>query len=320
MNPYSKDTFFSFFITLGKRIPSLISGKESLVSDEIQILALCLISVGACFLGAFLLLKKMTMLANSLSHTVLLGIVLCFLWLPKKEALLQGETFPLLIASFITALITTITTQFFTKTLKLQEEASTGLVFTFFFSTAILLVSLFLKNVHLGTMAVMGSLDILQKQDLEAFLPLLLLQLIFFPFLYRGLKVTTFDASFSCNVGFSSSLYHYFLMFLLSLTVVSAFRVVGVLLVIGLFVMPYLAVRIWCHSLKKILLFSLLFSWSVSCISIAFSRHLFSVYKAPVSSSGLVVVFLGFGYLLSFLVFSLGKRKSKSLFKQKKEL
>ncbi len=317
MHPYSGDTFFSFFLTLFQRLPLLLLGRESLASDEVQILALCLISVGACFLGTFLLLKKMTMLANSLSHTVLLGIVVCFLWVPVKQDLFQGEVFRLLIASFITAFLTTLTTEFFTKTLKLQEGASIGLVFIFFFSTALLLINLFSKNVHLGIEAVMGNLDILQERDVKAFAPLLLLQLILFPFLYRGLKVTTFDASFSYNLGFSSSLYHYFLMFLLSLTVVSSFRVVGVLLVLGFLGIPYLTVRLFSHTLKKILLFSILFCWLISCVSIAFSRHLLSVYKAPISSAGLAVFFLGLGYLGSLLLFFLGQKiRQRRLFRE----
>ena len=77
MNPYTGTNFFTFFVTLFTRISAMLHG--DLASDEIQVLTLCCISISGALIGTFLYLRRMTMLANSLSHTILLGIVIAFL-------------------------------------------------------------------------------------------------------------------------------------------------------------------------------------------------------------------------------------------------
>ena len=79
MNPYSGSSFFGFFAVLGQRLMGIFSGNlEPLASDEVQLLVLVLISLSSALVGTFLVLKKKAMLANSLSHTILLGIVGAF--------------------------------------------------------------------------------------------------------------------------------------------------------------------------------------------------------------------------------------------------
>ena len=54
-----------------------------MASDELQILVLCGVAASSAIVGSFLILRKMTMMANSLSHTVLLGIVIAFVLFPQ---------------------------------------------------------------------------------------------------------------------------------------------------------------------------------------------------------------------------------------------
>ena len=78
VNPYFGKNFFSFLLLFAQRMGSLLTGKigfSDLASDEIQVLVLALVALASALVGTFLVLKKMTMLANSLSHTILLGIV-----------------------------------------------------------------------------------------------------------------------------------------------------------------------------------------------------------------------------------------------------
>src|ERR1700722_7851668 len=81
-NPYTGQTFFGFFLVLCQRLWLFLSQQLSfadIASDEIQMLVLIGISASAGLVGSFLVLRKMTMLANSLSHTILIGIVLAYL-------------------------------------------------------------------------------------------------------------------------------------------------------------------------------------------------------------------------------------------------
>lgn len=311
MNPYAGKDFFGFFSLLISRIWLAITEGLPLsewASDEVQLAALVLLGISSSLLGTFLVLKKMTMVANALSHTVLLGIVVCYLLFPNKNEILQGNFFFFLLAALITAILTTFTTQFFTKTLRLQEQASIGLVFTFFFSLAILLVSLFARNVHLGVEAVMGNVDALHIQDVKILGILTVVTSLSILRFYRGFTLSAFDTTLAVHLGFSPAFYHYLLMFLLSLNLVGAFRAVGVLLVIGFLVIPYLTMRLWCFRMSHLLVYSSLFTVASSCGGIALSRHLLSIYQMPVSTAGLVVSLMALGYGVSLAFKEIGKK------------
>lgn len=80
-NPYHGHSLFEFLGEFAKRMSSFVTGGlslDQLVSDEIQILSLMGVAISSALVGSFLVLRKMTMLANSLSHTILMGIVLAF--------------------------------------------------------------------------------------------------------------------------------------------------------------------------------------------------------------------------------------------------
>lgn len=80
-NPYHGQTFWGFFVELAKRLGALTTGQlsfDQLVSDEIQVFVLIGVAISSALVGTFLVLRRMTMLANSLSHTILMGIVLAF--------------------------------------------------------------------------------------------------------------------------------------------------------------------------------------------------------------------------------------------------
>ena len=78
MNPYWGQNFFGFFAVLFQRLTGQLPLSQ-LASDEVQLLVLMGVALATVLLGSFLTLKKMTMMANSLSHTTLLGIVIAYL-------------------------------------------------------------------------------------------------------------------------------------------------------------------------------------------------------------------------------------------------
>lgn len=303
MNPYWGKDFFGFFRIFFTRIGEWMIGMHSFsepASDELQVLILALIAFSCSLLGAFLVLRKMTMLANSLSHTVLLGIVIAFFFF---SASLDGiiDLKILTIASLLTAGITTILTQWLTKGFKIQEDASIGLVFSTLFALGIILVTLFTRNVHLGTEFVMGSVDVLQPQDLKLNFMLAGLNLVLLILFYKEYLITTLDASFAKSLGISSSWFHYLLMFQTAATLIGAFRAVGVILVLAFLVAPYLSARVFSDCLFTLLVISSSIGIGGSLIGVALSRHILSVYQIPLSTGGIVVCVLIFFFLLALL-------------------
>ncbi len=82
LNPYQGVNFFEFFFVFFQRLWGFLTGTlgfHQLANDEIQVIVLSLIGASSALVGTFLVLRKMSMLANSLSHTILVGIVIAFL-------------------------------------------------------------------------------------------------------------------------------------------------------------------------------------------------------------------------------------------------
>lgn len=296
MNPYCDQNFFTFFTTLAYRIGAFLSGKfpaSQLASDELQLALLICLSLSGALVGTFLILRSMAMLANALSHTILLGIVITYLFFGSLA--LPN----LMVAAIATGLTTSFLTQFLSKTAKLQEDASIGIIFSLFFALGILLLTLFSRNVHLGTELVMGNIDALQKNDLYMVAFVLLLNGLIFSLFYYGFKITTFDPHLAKVLGFSPLFFNYFLMVQTAATAISSFRAVGVLMVMAFFVLPPLTARHFTDRISRILLLSFAIGILSAFIGVALSRHLLSYLGVGLSTGGLVVVILGLFYFLS---------------------
>ncbi|MCP5505254.1 MAG: metal ABC transporter permease [Chlamydiales bacterium] len=298
MNPYSGVSFFGFFSVMIKRVALFFRGEvSSFASDEVQLLVLALIALSSALLGTFLVLRKMTMLANSLSHTILLGIVGAFLmsrlFFGGGEGIYTIHLPALLIGAVITALLTTFSTEFLYKRLRLQKDASIGLIFTAFFALGVVLVTVLTRNSHLGVEAIMGNVDALHPNHLKQVFYLFVFNVTIVFFFFRRLEVASFDSDLAKNVGISLLFFNYLLMFQTALTAVGSFRAVGVFLFLSFLVAPVVTARFFTRRLKPLLFLAGGIGVIASLLSVALSRHFLSVYHLPLATSGLAVVILG---------------------------
>lgn len=308
-NPYTDQSLFSFLWVFFQRFWKFITGNlqlQELVADEIQILVLCGVAISGALVGTFLVLRKMTMLANALSHTILLGIVVTYLLMFYLGYLHDPHGvmgIPLLLtASLITGIWTTFLTDSIHRYFKLQEDASIGLVFTSLFAIGILLVTLFTRNVHVGTELVMGNVDALRLADLSNVLFVLLLDFLFIFVFFKEFKLTTFDPGLSRALGVSPSFFNYLLMILTSATAVGAFRAVGVLMILAFFVFPSLIARFLTDRLSILLLLACVVGCIASILGVALSRHVLSLYHVGLSTGGIVVCLLTFFFIITVLL------------------
>lgn len=211
---------------------------------EIQIVAA--VVAAACALpGSFLVLRKMAMMSDAISHAILPGIVVGFF-------LTNDLNSPLLIlAAGATGVLTVFLVELLMSTRLVQEDAAIGLVFPVLFSIGVILIARFAGDVHLDTDAVLlGELAFAPFDRFVAFgqdlgprsLYLMgavgLLNLLFIALFYKELKVATFDAGLAAALGFAPLVIHYGLMMLVSVTAVAAFDAVGSILVVALMIGP----------------------------------------------------------------------------------
>lgn len=297
-NPYSGENFFGFFVQLAKRLGQFLTGNvpwSGVASDEIQIIVLCGIAISAAMLGCFLVLRRMTMLANALSHTILLGIVIAYVVTlggvgaaaESQESFINIKA--MLTASLVMGLVTTYLTEFLNKTVGLQEDASIGIVFTGLFALGVVLVTLLTRSAHIGTEVIMGNVDALQLEDCRLVFAVLALNAVLFFLFFKEYKITTFDPGLAKALGISSVFFNYLLMAQVSATAIGAFRAVGVLMVLAFITGPPLTARLLTNNLKRMLLLAACVGVGASVAGVALSRHLLSVYGLAFSTGGIVV-------------------------------
>jgi len=314
MNPYWGKGFFDFFLTLFSRLFIWIRGEPiTLVSDEVQLLVLSGVAIAASSVGVFLILKRITMLANSLSHTLLLGVVLAYLF---TFSTLHESRFIdvkiLLVGALIAALLTTLLTQMLTHFMKLQEDASIGLVFTTLFALGVVLVTLFTRSSHIGAEAIMGNVDALHPDDIKLVVLVCLFNLVPMALFFKECRMITFDAGFAKASGLSPSLFHYLLMVQVAATAIGSFRAVGVFLFLAFLTGPVLAARLWTQHLSSLIFLSIGIALFNTLIAVAFSRHVLTYFQYPLSTAGLVVTSIGLFYFLSLVLKKIWKSKFKN--------
>lgn len=217
-----------------------------MTNGQIEIQIIAAITAVACALpGVFLVLRRMAMLSDAISHTVLLGIVLAFF-------ITQDLASPLLIVGAALMGVATVSlVELVHRTRLVKEDAAIGLVFPALFSLAVILISRFAGNVHIDIDAVLlGELALapfdrfvlfgtdIGPRGLYLMGGILLVNLAFIALFYKELKLATFDAGLAAALGFSPVLIHYGLMGLVSLTAVGAFDIVGSILVVALMIAP----------------------------------------------------------------------------------
>ncbi len=272
----------------------------SAASWEVLLVAV-VVAVATALPGVFLVLRRMAMMSDAISHSILLGIVLAFF-------VVQDLTSPLLIfGAAAMGVVTVSLVELLGRTRLLHEDASIGIVFPFLFSIGIILITRFAGDVHLDTDAVLlgdlafvpfdrftiGSLD-LGPRALWVMLGILLLNVLFIALFYKELKLATFDAGLAASLGFSPVLIHYSLMALVSLTAVGAFDAVGSLLVVALMIAPAAAAYLWTDRLAVMLLLAALFG-ILSAVAGYFMARLLDA-----SIAGSMATLTGVVFLLSF--------------------
>lgn len=293
MNPYWGVQFFQFFGVLARRI---FGGATELAPEEVQLIVLGMVGISCGLIGPFLVLRKMTLFANSLSHTILVGIAGAYLLTASLWGAGMYDLSTLCLGALVAAMLTAVLTDWLIRFFHLQEDASIGLVFTGLFALGITLVTFYTRDLHLGIEAVMGNVDVLQMSDAKMASLLALINLMAVVCFYRQFQIVSFDRNLATVLRVRYGLFHFLILFLTALTCVAAFRAVGVILVIAFLVGPYLTARLFCNRLPWLLVWSPAVAIAASLIGVALSRHLLTVWGLPLSTGGLVVMLIGVFY------------------------
>ena len=274
----------------------------SYFSISYESLFVLIATAAACaLLSPFLVLRKLSMVSDAISHSVLLGIVLAFF-------IVKDVGSPLLIAgAALFGVITVFAVEFLSGTGLVKNDDAVGIVFPMFFALAVVLITKFARNVHLDTdIVIMGEVIIAPLNRTEflgmdlpkAFVQmgiLFIVNLLFIIIFFKELKITTFDKGFAKLAGFSSVALFYALMTLSSLTAVTAFDAVGAILVVSFLITPGAAAYLISKDLKVMIAISVGYAVINSIIGYVISLLM------NVSMSGMTAAVAGVTFLITFL-------------------
>lgn len=262
------------------------------------LLILLLTSLACSCLGVFLVLRNLSMISDAISHSVLLGIVIAFLIVRDIDSpfLVLGAT--------LFGILTTYSIEKLSSANIVKESDAVGIIFPLFFSLAVILISKFARNANLDLdMVLMGEIIMTPLNTLNIFgheIPkailqmssLLFLNILFIVFLYKELKITTFDKEYAYLSGFSFSIIFYALMTLVSFTTVASFDVVGAILVISFLITPSSSAYLITKKLSHTIILSMLIGAFNSFIGFVIAVYF------NVSISGMVALVAGITFTL----------------------
>ncbi len=229
--------------------------------------ALC--GMSCALLGTFLVLRRMSMMGDAISHAVLPGLAIAFLVAGSRGSLVM------LVGAGVVGLLTAVFTQWIHRAGRVDEGASMGVVFTVLFAIGLILIVHVAEHgsdelgraagVDLDPRCVLqGALEMVHLYPVTLFgvsaprafwitAAVFIANVAIVALLYKELKISAFDPALATSLGISADWMHYLLMTLVAITTVVAFESVGSILVIAMLIVPAAAAHLLTDRLGSML-------------------------------------------------------------------
>lgn len=215
-----------------------------------------LVSLVCGVIGCFIVLRRMAFLGDALSHAMLAGVVAGYL-IVKRITGEEARAPAMLLGSVIAALITVLAIGFVSKVSRIKEDASIGIMYTGVFALGGILASLFSHEIHIDLVHfITGNVLVVQDGDLWMMAGVAVLVLTVVLCFFRQLQLTSFDPVMAASIGIPVLLVDYTLTTCTALVVVSGVSIVGVILVVGMLVIPASTAYLLCDRLSRMLMVS----------------------------------------------------------------
>lgn len=241
------------------------------------------LSVAASVLSCFLVLRGWALMGDAISNAVLPGIVLAY-----------AAGIPVVIGAFLAGIFCTLATGFMTANSRLKEDTVMGVVFSGMFGLGVVLFSVFRIDVHLHEI-LFGDILGLSWRDVwqTGLVASVSVALVWIK--RKDLLVHCFDPQHAKVIGLPVTVLHYGLLVLLSVVIVSALKVVGIILVIALLIAPGAIGYLMTDRFDAMLLYAVCSAVLASVLGIVVS---FALDSAPAPT---IVLMLMIMFILVFL-------------------
>ncbi len=284
----------------------------SVALDLFPFLAATLAAVACGVLGNFLILRRLSLMGDAISHSVLPGLVIAFMLTASLAP------FGMFLGAAAAGLATVVLVELIKRLGKVEPGAAMGVVFSVLFALGVLLIEQVARNTDLDADCVLhGQLETLVWYDappagspLSAYLapetmdavPRQVWSLLYvtaaalaFTFVFfKELRIAAFDGALATTQGFHAGVMHYALMTLVAAATVASFEAVGSILVIAMLICPAAAARLLTDRLLSQILVSLLAALASSVLGYAGATLLPAIFALDsVNAAGSITVASG---------------------------
>lgn len=237
----------------------------------LTIISCSIIGTVAGILGVFVLLKKQTLLGDTISHASLPGIVMALLISQQKDPAI------LMLGGTISGIIGTLLTIFIAKNTTLHKDTILGIILSVFFGFGLLLMSQLQKYLYADQAIVnkflFGNASIVLLSDLKIIIVLGLIIIVALYACFKEFILETFDPAFAQSIGYSVQSINIIITFLLIMAIVIGLQTVGVILMSSLLIAPAAASRQWTNKIVTMITISACIGTSTSIIGTLVSIH-----------------------------------------------
>ncbi len=230
------------------------------LQDEIVRLALLgsvFLGVSCGLLGSFIVVRKLSLFGDTLSHAVLPGVAIGYLVSGYKDpvAIFVGAT--------LAGLLGTVLVQLIKKTTHIKEDSSLGMVLAGFYGLGVVLMNR-IQAMPTGTQSgldkfLFGQVAALSSVEVWMMGGVALASILLVTVFYRQFLLGSFDVGFARGLGLPTGLFHYLLMLLLAFTVVVSLQAVGAVLVSAMLVIPAASAYLLTDRMHRMLIIASVF-------------------------------------------------------------
>ena len=253
---------------------------------------LAIVSIDAFLIGfisgclsVLFVLQKRSIIGDALAHSALPGIALAFLLVLEKNRTLM------IIGALITAILAMSLILLIAEHTNLKEDTAIGIVLSLFFAIGIALMT-YIQNLSISAQAglekyIFGNIAFILLKDLKVIIYLSVLVLSIILIFWKEYKVILFNREFAVTIGLPVRKLEFLLMFIITLSVVLAIEMIGVVLIAGLLIAPAVAARQWTNKFGVMMFTSGMIAGLVGVLGAVTSSRVSDVPPGPV-----IIIFL----------------------------
>jgi zinc/manganese transport system permease protein len=252
------------------------------------LVGLLALSLGSPPIGVFLMLRRMSLMGDAMSHAILPGAAIGFL--------LGGlSLFAMSLGGFVAGLAVALAAGLVARSTILREDASLAAFYLLSLSLGVMIVSIRGSNIDL-LHVLFGTVLALDDTALILVAAISTLSLAVLAVIYRPLVLECLDPQFLRSVSRASSPTHLLFLVLVVLNLVSGFQALGTLLAVGIMLLPAVTARFWAEDMSGLIIVAVIAAFAASFAGLLLS------YLTNVPTGPAIILLSGAGYLASILV------------------